>query len=236
MSIFLLLEQVEAKKFKLQAQQYQEKQAKMEILFQELPEQLEDGGNGGAWDTGNGRPYTGVGSNGTSYSGGTGGGSHVIRDINGYAGDGPVGKSNGGIGGSGKVVAGYYHSGSAGGGTGNPGGNGANINSGMHIQAWEGTDSSHKGNDGTGGLLVISCNKYNNNGTIEANGVGSRAVGNVSGGASGGGSVNIFYNEFVRNNSCIANGGVGANYGGSGGAGSITIGNISTGVFVKEQI
>lgn len=206
----------------------------MEILFQELPEQLEDGGNGGALDRGNGRPYTGIGANGTSYSGGTGGGAYTVIDVNGSAGNGPEGEQNGGSGGLGKVIAGYYHSGSAGGGTGNPGGNGVNANFGFHIQVLEGTHSSHKGNDGTGGLLAIFCDKYNNNGTIEANGVESRAVGNVSGGASGGGSVNIFYNQFIANSSCVANGGTGANGGGSGGAGTVTIGNVSTGAFVQE--
>lgn len=228
--MFLLLEQAEVKKDKLAKVQ----KGKMEIQFQEQLEQLEDGGNGGVLDSGNGRPYTGIGANGTSYSGGTGGGAYAVIDINGGAGDGPIGEPNGGSGGPGKVIAGYYHSGSAGGGTGNPGGNGVNVSTGFHIGVWTGTHSSHKGNDGTGGLLVISCNKYNNNGTIEANGVESRAVGLISGGASGGGSINIFYNEFVKNNSCVANGGAGANYGGSGGAGTVTIGNISSGIFVQE--
>lgn len=119
----------------------------------------------------------------------------------------------------------------AGGGAGNPGGNGARgVSTGNHV----GNYSNDKGNDGTGGLLVIYSDKYNNVGTIEANGVASRAVGNVAGGASGGGSINIFYNEVIQNNACYANGGTGANYGGSGGAGTVTKGNVSSGSFVKE--
>ncbi len=50
----------------------------------------------------------------------------------------------------------------------------------------------------------------------------------------GGGSLNIFYNELIQNNSCTATGGAGANYGGSGGAGTVTVGNISSGTFVQE--
>lgn len=167
--------------------------------------------------------------------GGTGGGGTVNKSYNGIP-SGSNGTANGGSGAIACVyLLGNYHSGSASGGTGNPGGDGASGSVGFSsYRGFYGNDSSYKGNDGTGGLLVISCNKYNNNGTIEANGVGSRAVGLISGGASGGGSINIFYNEFVANNSCVANGGTGVNYGGSGGAGTVTIGNISTGTFVQE--
>lgn len=47
-----------------------------------------------------------------------------------------------------------------------------------------GNNASYKGNDGTGGLLVIYSDKYNNSGTIEANGVASTTTGRPSGGAS----------------------------------------------------
>ncbi len=50
----------------------------------------------------------------------------------------------------------------------------------------------------------------------------------------GGGSVNIFYNELIKNNSVTVTGGTGANYGGSGGDGTVTVGNISSGTFVQE--
>lgn len=69
--------------------------------------------------------------------------------------------------------------------------------------------------------------------------------GTTGGGGSGGGSINIFYNNNIRNTGTIqCNGGKGAiryngpngyGWGQNGGAGSITIGNISTGTFVKDE-
>lgn len=65
------------------------------------------------------------------------------------------------------------------------------------------------------------------------------------GGGSGGGSINLFYNNSITKGTITAtcgyggtNGGGSWTYkrvGGNGGAGSITIGNISTGTFVKDE-
>ncbi len=143
---------------------------------------------------------SGSGSYGTSYSGGTGGGS----SINGYKWngfgytelfyEGKSGESNGGSGGNG-----YY------GGTGNPGG----------IQ---------NGTTGTGGLLILYANKLNNSGKLQSNGVNA----NEYGGASGGGSVNVFYNQLENKGTIEANGGIGQN-GGNGGNGTITLYNLLIG-------
>ena len=59
----------------------------------------------------------------------------------------------------------------------------------------------------------------------------------TGGGGSGGGSINIFYKTSITNGTIIASGGTrgsGKVVGGSGGAGCVTIGNISTGTFVKD--
>lgn len=61
-----------------------------------------------------------------------------------------------------------------------------------------------------------------------------------AGGGSGGGSINIFYKGSIQKGSLSVYGGSGGScyrgrHGGSGGAGSITIGNISTGTFVKDE-
>lgn len=54
-------------------------------------------------------------------------------------------------------------------------------------------------------------------------------------GLLGGGSVNIFYNGVINDsNENYANGGDGVNYGGAGGAGTVTKGNISSGTFVQQ--
>lgn len=144
---------------------------------------------------------SGSGSYGTSYSGGTGGGS----SINGYKWnglgytelfyEGKSGESNGGSGGNG-----YY------GGTGNPGG----------IQ---------NGTTGTGGLLILYANKLNNSGKLQSNGVNA----NEYGGASGGGSVNVFYNQLENKGTIEANGGIGQN-GGNGGNGTTVLYNILIGI------
>ena len=48
-------------------------------------------------------------------------------------------------------------------------------------------------------------------------------------------SINIFYKAIVNYGQFEANGGNSINYGGAGGNGTITIGNISTGSFEKYQ-
>jgi hypothetical protein len=76
-----------------------------------------------------------------------------------------------------------------------------------------------------------------NNSLISANGVMCRSVGYASGGSSGAGSINIFYNsEYTsgENASVVANGGSGGN-GGKGGNGSISIGSISSGTYTANN-
>lgn len=98
----------------------------------------------------------------------------------GNAGDG---KENGGQGGEGNAANSNYVE-NGGGGAGNPGGIGG---TGAHLDPY-----NYKGEDGTGGLLIIYCNLLSNNGKITANGMkGGKHDG--GGGSSGGGTINIFY-------------------------------------------
>ena len=86
-----------------------------------------------------------------------------------------------------------------------------------------------------GGLLIIYSDSYENNGSITAKG-SSPTTATYAGGASGGGSINVFTNnEISLNKTVSAAGGTKINNGGTGGTGSITIGNISTGTFVKNN-
>ena len=121
---------------------------------------------------------------------------------------------------------------SSGGGTGNPGGDGAIHTSGSLSN--EGNAPQYKGNDGTGGLLILFASKYNNQGKIEANGVDSTNSHDVEGGASGGGSINIFYYQLINNTSCLAEGGKTSNHGGEGGNGSVAMGTIESGSYVEK--
>ena len=128
------------------------------------------------------------------------------------------------------------------GGIGNKTGNleSGNIKSSSYVEYKE---------NGTGGLLVIYTNSFENNGIIESKGVDSSYVirnettitgTSATGGASGGGSINIFYKNLIRKGTINADGGIGRpcigfydNWkGGSGGKGSVSIGNITTGSYV----
>ena len=142
---------------------------------------------------------SGVGTIGTSYSGGTGGGSGRAYAINGDPVwyKGTSGLNNGGTGGNG-----YY------GGTGNPGGRGYN--------------DEYIGTTGTGGLLILYSNILNNTGIISSNGTDS----NGYGGASGGGTINIFYNKLTHEGTMKTTGGNGQN-GGNGGDGSVWLQDIN---------
>ena len=171
------------------------------------------GGSGGA--NGN-KTYTyesGSGSAGTSYSGGSGGGGasvtrnwsyiypYILMDA----------EKNGGYGGQGFVSG----NGRGGSGAGNPGGT-----------CFKETNCS-TGQNGTGGLLIIYANKYENKGTINAKGYNGGS-GTLGGGSSGGGSINIFTNQnIIDDNKGIVNISGGAAVGiisesGSGGNGTIT--------------
>ena len=98
---------------------------------------------------------------------------------------------------------------------------------------------------GSGGLLIMYANNIVNNSKIASNGsigVNKTAV-DSPGGSSGGGSINIFYGNNCENNGEItAVGGEavktniksGKRKGGKGGDGTVTIGRILEGTFVKE--
>lgn len=124
---------------------------------------------------------------------------------------------------------------------GGPGGDSGNGTSGSGAGNPSGR-SQYKGKNGTGGLLTIFSNLINK-GIIKTEGA-SGGVANVNGGcgggSSGGGSLNIFYKNVYDNEGEIStNGGIAAygkfQNGGAGGNGSITIGSIATGTFVKDE-
>ena len=79
------------------------------------------------------------------------------------------------------------------------------------------------GTSGTGGLLILYTNEFNNIGNITSRGTDSIAL---RGGASGGGSVNIFYSKLIKEGNIETTGGYGS-LGGSGGKGSVKFQNIN---------
>lgn len=56
----------------------------------------------------------------------------------------------------------------------------------------------------------------------------------LGGGGSGGGSINIFYTNISQISTLEVKGGSAVNYSGAGGDGTVTIGRILDGTFVKE--
>ncbi len=187
--------------------------------------QTAGGGSGAAIANGSGsyvyNSKSGAGARGTSYSGGTGGGSALGEVLySGYTAE--SGTANGGKGGKSKS----NYLGNAGSGAGNPGGTDGNVGS--------------KGSNGTGGLLIIYANNIINNSIIEANGSnGGTGYWNAGGGSSGGGSINIFYKDnYTENNGSItADGGIAMGAtgykGGAGGTGSISVGQILNGTYTS---
>lgn len=142
--------------------------------------------------------YSGAGNCGTSYSGGTGGGEAYY-----YAYGSGSSYAYGGL--NGKIGEANGRAGGEGnnGGTGNPGG-------------------KNNGTNGTGGLLVIYTNILNNNGKITSQGTDS--IGGA--GASGGGSINVFYQNIAKEGEINATGGNGTStdlVGGNGGDGCVTL-------------
>ena len=158
---------------------------------------------------------------------------HIAHTTGGYMGrpyylsaPGYPGEKNGGAGGLGFQGTPMGYTTYAGQGAGNPG-----------------------GTNGTGGTLIIYAQNFNNTGTITANGSqGGESYRCCStGGGSGGGSINIFYNTIQGKNTMYVNGGIGGirhntynnnNYngiGGTGGTGTISIGSISTGTYVSNE-
>ena len=170
----------------------------------------------------------GAGSSGTNYSGGAGGGSsnHGWKTDNNANALGTVG------------------------------GNCYGVNSGNLCQTGVGVTTgiisgygAKQTNLGTGGLLIIYANDLINEGIIESNGVSPAAVNDRAytyGGASGGGSVNIFYKTLTNNGNVTASGGIGrrgytaiarrTNTSGNGGNGSITYTQIDVGTPSTQSI
>lgn len=196
------------------------------------------GGQGGMRKTNNTGSTTvtgGLGTAGTSYSGGTGGGGATQNNTNTTTTGGSA-TANGGVGGKGT----YQNSGSAaaaaGGGAGNPGGNYSAANPATSNTT---TLNQMKGHSGTGGLLIIYGEDIINNGIISSNG-SAGGLGNSStilgsddypkssgGGGSGGGSINIFYrNEFITSETSeiTCTGGAGG-YGGIASGSGVTRGS-----------
>lgn len=106
-------------------------------------------------------------------------------------------------------AGGYGRYGRGGGGAGNPGAPG--------------------GEDGTGGLLIIYSDLFINNNCITSKGS------NASGGASGGGSINIFYNRVMEKGLIEATGGTGEGNGGNGGVKFMDI-NVNAPTIAVDEI
>ena len=183
----------------------------------ENPRATGGGGAGGAYRYRSDITSSGSGSQGTSYSGGTGGGASNAYNSYG-ARYGANGSPNGGAGGNSapEIWSGYNPTG----GAGNP--NGTNY----------GNAST---NSGTGGLLIIYANTIIGNGNVTANGSQSDSKWAATGGGSGAGSINVFTNSIDENITLQADGIVGAGYGkgGAGGTGTINVGSISSGDYIS---
>ena len=164
------------------------------------------GGGSGSVSCSTGKATSGAGSRGTSYSGGTGGGSSGRTATSGLT-QGYKGSDEGGAGGRASGRSG---------GAGNPGGSG-----------------SPAGANGTGGLLIIYANAFDNQGSLTSNGAKGGAHTYSPGGCSGGGSINVFYNQLINRGTITSVGGT-QSHGGAGGAGSITVGSVASGTFVHE--
>jgi hypothetical protein len=184
------------------------------------------GGSGGSYISAG---YAGAGGIGTAFSGGPGGGG-AASNTTGYHAYASSGANDGGAGGYGAVnMASTAYAQAAGGGAGNPGGAGANRLTGV----------GNPGSVGTGGLLiliVLGNLTINAGGTIESKGSTggstSSATYAAGGGGSGGGSINIAYGGLYANAGTITSsggaGGSSTRTGGAGGAGCITIEQLST--------
>ncbi|MCL2110179.1 hypothetical protein FWH30_01175 [Microgenomates group bacterium] len=189
---------------------------------------------GGGGSGGSRRRLSGAGGNATSYSGGAGGGgghasSAPIPDTEGFAGH--AGSNTGGAGGI--SIDASANGWTSGGGAGNPGANGAYGASPTTVG--QGNSVEAKGQDGTGGLLVIYASAFINNGNLESKGMlggfatHPLAAGNAAGGgSSGGGSINVFYRHgpsFISGTTDVDGGdAVITSFasGGAGGAGTAT--------------
>lgn len=174
--------------------------------------------------------WVGRGGYGTSYSGGVGSGSAQSDGSYGGNASSPNAPDDGGAGG--------IYSGSAG----NASGHGVIILSGQgnppnmnHYQYRISALNKRYGNGGTGGLIIIYANLFEDNGGIFSQGGdtitcdtnrGDYSI--SSGGATGGGSINLFYAQLIKLGVYSAAGGRrtaggAVNYpGGLGGDGTVT--------------
>lgn len=172
------------------------------------------GGGGGGAGQGYYDSKGGNASAGTSYSGGCGGGGGSYAKA-------PSATGNGGQGGNANITDRTIYTIGAGGGAGNPGGLGKRGSS---------AANNNPGGNGTGGLLTIYANVFQNNSTISANGSAGGSAYRAGGGGSGGGSVNIFYKTNNKTGTITATGGAGGKgtrngesaNGAAGGNGSVT--------------
>ena len=193
----------------------------------------------GGGGTGAGRSFMaevniGKGGTGTSYSGGCGSGASNSDGGGGWTANSSEGSSEGGAGSNGIV-----HSGNSSGygqismgGTGNPSGG---------YESYRVNANNYVYREGTGGLLIIYCSDFDNQGSITSHGVSSSTANRSNtnsridtGGASGGGSINIFYLNIRNRGSITATGGEaiqgeGGHAGGAGGNGTANIGSIQSG-------
>lgn len=169
---------------------------------------------------------SGAGGAGTSYSGGAGGGC-AISDCTNSSVTALAGSSFGGAGGSSKLDLPLnssedkyaYTS-----GAGNPRG----------TSYW---NNSKEGFDGTGGLLILYAKSVINNNLITSYGTSTDTISSSAkyfGGASGGGSINIFYTSSFSKGTIEATGGSAGENGGAGGNGCISYGSIASGSYVAD--
>lgn len=180
---------------------------------------------------------SGRGGQGTSYSGGAGGGSVVAVD----------GSSKPSFTGESAVLwkAGRAMSWSARvwqkkawGGLGIP--NGLMVNKHTTYVGYGNTRNDNL-EEGTGGLLIIFCNQFQNNNRIEAKGASwaknlpAASQYNAFGGASGGGSVNIFVRQVFTHGVIDASGGIGYHPNTGGGNGSVTLTELSPTYFLLKD-
>ena len=170
----------------------------------------------------------GDGGRGSCFSGGCGGGAHYDYTMN--ANNmlaGMPGLNDGCLAGYSLSTVAYQYGATGVGAAVNTSGPGAGPISGSGI--YSGNVGATTGVSGAGGtlILIVYGNLYINLlGSIESKGSFLTPVGNVAGGASGGGSINIFYGGlFIKNGNISAAGGISTSTirSGNGGDGSITI-------------
>ena len=192
-------------------------------------------GGTGSINSNNGGGYKHAGASGSGYafgggagSGGeTGTGSGAIHNVD------TVYPMHGGNG----YVYNYY---GATGGVGNPAGKNPGLGG---YWNYAGGCYIKEQNIGVGGRIIIFCKTFINEGKISADGINaidSRIYTGVSGGASGGGAIDIFTEKYTDNGILSANGGKGypiwGNPSGNGGNGSITVSIIKNFSLLKAGI